>query len=87
MSETVVRDSVARPVRGGAQGGVGWALTEFTDAFLWDMNDRQYGILVVLLTMVVSWLQVLVENGLGKAFLRKIPKQPAPVVDQDGGGV
>ena len=85
MSDTTVTDKVARPVRTGAQGSVGWVLTEFIDAFFWDMNDRQYGIAVILLTVVISWIQVLVENKSGKSFLRRIPECTTPVVDNDGG--
>lgn len=90
MSNTqklTVSDRVARPLRTAPQGGLAWAITEGIDAFLWDMDDRQYGVLVVLLTMTVSFIQSTVENGLGKAFLRKVETPPVetPVIDNEGG--
>ena len=77
-----VSQAVARPVRTGVQGGVGWVVAEFIDAFLWNMDERQYGILIVLVTMVAGWIQVLAENHFGKAFLREIPEPPAPPADE-----
>lgn len=83
MSKTRISDAVARPLRTGPQAGAAWAVTEGIDAFLVDMNDRQYGILVVLLTMAFSFLQTITENYFGKAFLRKVPDSGTPVVDED----
>ncbi len=82
MSNTV-SDVVARPVRTAAQGGLAWVVTENVDAFLYDMSDRQYGALLGLLIILFGWAQVLVENNLGKAFLRVIPEPDAPVVDNN----
>lgn len=62
--------SVGRPVRTAVQGTVAYALVEFVDAFAFDMSERQYGAAVVLLTLVLSWVQVLVEDFTGKALLR-----------------
>lgn len=84
MSKTRISEAVARPLRTAPQGGAAWALTEGIDAFLWDMNDRQYGILVVLLTMVFSFIQVAIEDGISKAFLRNVT-DTVPVVDDPTG--
>jgi hypothetical protein len=77
-----VSDSVARPIRGAIQGGAGWVGTEFIDAFLWDMNDRQYGIAVIVLGTLFSWIQNLTENRLGMAILRDVPEVDPKVVDK-----
>lgn len=78
---TKVSDAVARPTRGVLQGGAGWVVTEGIDAFLWDMNDRQYGIAVIILGALVSFIQNTVENRAGVAILRDLPPKPQPVVE------
>ena len=80
-----VSDAVARPVRTAVQGGVGWVATEFIDAFLWDMDDRQYGISVIVLGSVISWFQNLAENHFEVGFMRDVPERDPKVVDTDGG--
>lgn len=84
MATTKVSEALARPVRTGVQGSAGWVGTEFIDAFIYNMNDRQYGIMVVVLTIAFGWIQVLAENYFGKALLRKVPAPQVPVVDGDG---
>lgn len=81
---TKVSEAVARPVRGAVQGGAGWVVTEFIDAFFWDMNDRQYGILVVAAGAVLSYIQNKLEERAGVALLRDLPPKPQPVVEHDG---
>lgn len=83
MSKTRISEAVARPLRTAPQGGAAWAFTEGIDAFIYDMNDRQYGISIVLLTMLFSFIQTAIENGIGKAFLRSVPPYSTPVVDDD----
>lgn len=83
MARKTVSETIARPLRTAPQGGLAWAVTEGIDAFIVDMNDRQYGILIVLLTMLFSFLQTAVENGIGKALLRTLPDHPQPVTDTD----
>lgn len=62
---------VNRPVRTAAQSTVAFAVVEFTDSFnIISMDERQYGAAVVILTIVFSWVQVLVENKLNIGFLR-----------------
>lgn len=63
--------TITRPVRTGIQGGAAYAVVEGINAFhIMNMDERQYAISVVLLTAVFAWLQVIVENFLGKGLLR-----------------
>lgn len=84
MADTQVSDKVARPVRGGAQAVVAFAIVEFWDSFFQDLTEKQYGAAVGLLVIILSFTQVLVENWTGKAFLRRIPERATPVTDNDG---
>lgn len=59
-----------RPIRTATQGAPAWILTEAIDSMLWDMDDRQYGVMVLLLTMVISYAQTAIENWHGSGFLR-----------------
>lgn len=79
-----VSEVLARPVRTAVQGTPAWIITEMVDAFLVDLTDRQYGILVLFLTMVFSFVQTAIENKTGKGLLRKVPPTEAPVVDHGG---
>lgn len=81
-----VSDAVARPIRTAAQGGTGWLVVEFIDAFLYDMTDRQYGIAVALATVILSWGQNLLENKFGAALLRELPTKGVDVVEKDEKG-
>ena len=78
-----VNSAVARATRTGIQGTPAWALTEGIDAFLVDLSDRQYGIAVVLLTILISFIQNTIENGFGKAILRVPTNEGTPVVGED----
>lgn len=60
---------VARPARTAGQGTLSLALVEFLDAFIYSMNEQQYGAAVVLLTIIFSWLMAFVENKLGLQVL------------------
>jgi len=83
MADTKVSDVVARPVRTATQAAPAWIITEFIDAWIYDMDERQFGVLVLLLTMLIGGAQVAIENHFGKAFLRNIPEPDAPVVGDD----
>lgn len=77
-----VSDVVARPVRSAAQGSVAWIAVELVDSFFYNLDERQYGVLVAALTVVFGWVQVLVENKVGVGFFRKPeppPRQLEPV--------
>lgn len=82
-SPVTVSEATARAGRTAPQGGLAWALTEGVDAFFYDMTDRQYGVLIVLLTIVFAFVQAAIENGIGKALLRNVPPFDAPVADAD----
>lgn len=82
-SKVTVSESVARAGRTAPQGGLAWAISEGIDAFFYDMSDRQYGVLIVLLTMLFAFIQSAIENGIGRAFLRNVPPTKSPVVDDD----
>lgn len=65
-----VAAKVARPVRTASQATVSWIVVEGIDAFITDLDDRQYGVAVAGLTVLFGWIQVVVENYLGSGFLR-----------------
>ncbi len=71
-----VRDTLGRPIRTGQQGGVVYGVVELLTAFgLFDPTPRQYGALVVFGAAAVGWVQVQVEDRLGRGFLRTVPKR------------
>lgn len=88
MMATRISEVVARPARGAGQGGAGWIVTETIEAFgIYDFTEKQYGLSVFILGVVFSFLQTLIENRLGKAFLRQIPPKDSPLsssVEDDG---
>lgn len=79
--DLTIGENVARPLRTGVQAVPAYALVEFVDAFIHDMTERQYAAAVVLLTMLISLIQTTIENGIGKAFLRRVPPTDAPIID------
>ena len=79
-----VSESIARPVRTALQLGAATTITELVDAFLTDLDAKQYGALVAGLTLVLSCVQAAVENSTGKAVLRSIPPREVPVADDRG---
>lgn len=81
-STVTVSTTVANPIRTGVQGGLAWAVTEGLDAFhVIPMDERQYGVSIVILGIAFSFIQNVTENYLGKGFLRKVPEADVPVVD------
>lgn len=78
-----VSQAVARPTRTFVQLSSSAVLTEFVDAFIRDLTDRQYGALLSLLTLVIGTGQVLIENATGKGFLRKPepPEKPVAITE------
>lgn len=87
MSETRVSEAVARPVRGVGQGGAGWAVIEVVEAFhIYEFDERQSIISIIILTALVSFLQNTIENRLGKGLLRNVPPTTVPVVDDVDNG-
>lgn len=82
MPNSTVSTSVANPIRTGLQGGGAWVVTELLDSFeVLPMDERQYGAMLVALSILFSFLQNVTENYFGKAFLREVPEADVPVVD------
>jgi hypothetical protein len=81
-----VSDLASRPTRTLVQGGIAGAVVEFTDVFFYDMSDRQYGAAIVLLTILFSYVQVLIENRTGKSLLRNYDSVDGSVVESKPGG-
>lgn len=75
---------VARPARTAGQGGLAYAIVETLDAFGAEFTTRQYGALVLLGTIIVGFLQVVLEDRLGVALLRKMPPAEVDAVERSG---
>lgn len=86
MATGVVSEVVARPTRTVVQMVPAGVVTEFVDAFVYNLNEQQYAALFGLLVLVFNVLQVLVENYAGKGFLRRVPPTQVPVVDNNPNG-
>lgn len=79
-TSTQVSEAIARPVRTLVQAAPAGAITEFVDAFVYDMSDRQYASLLVVLTLAISFGQNAWENARGKGlFMREVPPREVPV--------
>ena len=71
---TKVSEAVARPVRTAAQATPSWVIVEVVDAFIYDLSERQFGALLLLLTLLFGWAQNLLENKRESGyFLRDVP--------------
>lgn len=82
VTPTKVSEAVARPARTLIQSGPGWAVIELIESYeLYDFTDRQYGITLLLLTALASFVQNRLENRRGKGFfLRNVGPKESPVV-------
>lgn len=69
----MARPSVANPTRTAVQLVPAAVITEFVDAFIYDMNEKQYAALMGLLLLVFSVLQNVFEEYKGRAFLKESP--------------
>ncbi len=81
-----ITEKAARPARTLMQASPAFATTEGIDAWLYDMNDRQYGVTIILLTMLFSFFQTAYEDYKGRAVLRNVtpngvPNVTVPIVD------
>lgn len=74
MTDVVVEESTAlsKPARTAVQAVPSAAVVEFVDAFVYDMTDRQYAAAIVGLTLVISYVQALIENRSKSALFRTI---------------
>jgi cell shape-determining protein MreD len=77
---TTVSPGKARGARTAVQGGAGYLVAELVDTFV-NLNDTQLALLAVILTALFSWVQTVVEDASGRAFLRDIPEPDQPVAD------
>jgi hypothetical protein len=76
-------EPVARGARSGIQAGPGFYLAGLLAPHLPHLVPHQRLILAIALTALIGYIQVAVENRLGKAFLRDIPHESSPLVDTD----
>ena len=72
---------IARPVRTAVQLGLAAAIIECIDAFLGGFNDRQYAAALAMLTIIIGFIQVTIENRTGKALLRVPPGPEVEVIE------
>jgi len=72
-----VSTSIANPIRTGVQFVPSAAITEFIDAFIYDMDEKQYLAMAGLLLMLISYGQNFVENQRGRGFLREVTRPVA----------
>jgi hypothetical protein len=64
-----VRRSVARPARTAMQLVPSAVVTEFVDAFVYNLSDKQYAALAGMLLLIFSYAQNLVEERKQRALL------------------
>lgn len=76
-----ISEAVARPARGIGQGGVGYVVVELLEAFnVYDFTERQWGISVIALGALFSFLQNTAENrGWITPLLRTVPPKEVEV--------
>lgn len=79
-----VSEGVARPVRGLGQGGAGYLIVDLADEFTaWEPTTRQYGLAVLAVGAIVSFIQNTGENrGWFRPVLRTVPPTTAEVLDE-----
>jgi hypothetical protein len=84
LSDTTrVSETLARPVRTAVQFIPSAVITEFIDAVIWNMDERQYAAVLALLTLIIGYFQILVENQVGVAFLRRLKPPVVPVISEE----
>lgn len=74
----MARQSIVRPVRTAVQLAPAAVITEFADAFIYDMNDKQYAALAGVLLLVFSYSQNLYEELKN----RRIPKDTTVILGE-----
>lgn len=93
-SRDAATPTVPAPVAGAGrvtqQGTVLFALVELLTAFgLLHLDGRQYAAVMLVGTPLVGFVQEMIENRFGRAWLRSLPDEPSqvPVVTDDAGHV
>lgn len=76
-----VSQKVARPVRTGGQLGVAEVIVQVIEAFFVELNEAQHIALFGALTLLVGFVQIVIEDHYGKALLRQPPGPNVDVVD------
>jgi hypothetical protein len=82
-NQVTVSDAVARPLRTAGQHVPAVVITDVIDTFIYDFDDRGYGVFLAALTLFIGWAQTGIENWRGKGFLREVPSPQVPVMDPD----
>lgn len=80
-NQVTVSDTVARTTRTAGQLIPAVVFTDVVDTFIVDLTDRQYGVFLAALTLLISWGQNAIENYRGKGFLREMPPPQVPIID------
>lgn len=83
MATGTVSQSVARPVRTAAQMVPSLVVTEFIDAFVYNLNDKQYAALAAILLLVFGFIQAHIEDVKGVGFFRSPNGEHVKVVEKD----
>lgn len=81
MAKKRISTTVSGPTRTAVQYVPAFVFTEAVDAFIVNLDEKQYAALAGLLLLVFSWSQNLYENVKGKGFLRDVPPKDAPLPD------
>ena len=69
-----MKANIRPPTRTAMQGGLAFGITELLDSFaIVPMDERQYGAVLLMLTIALSFSQKVVEDRLGKSFPRLDP--------------
>lgn len=72
--KSTVSETVARPVRTAIQMAPAYVFTDFVDAFIHNLSDKQYGALFGVLTIALAWGQTAIEDARGRGWwLRNVP--------------
>lgn len=75
-----VPEKVARPTRTAVQGTPAFLIVWMIDENFWNMNDQTFGVMVLLLTGLFSFLQTAYEDAKKVGFMREVPPTTVPPV-------
>lgn len=78
-----ISEVINRPVRTGVFFGAAETYVQFHEAFIKDLNEGQHVALLGMLTLVLNFVVVAIENKTEKALLRNVPPTKAPVVSNN----